>query len=278
MKLKNIVLLSMLGFLFVFGCKQDEILIFDQEEAGIYFQQGGQTRFFINIDAYYDSTAFSFSVAPLTTMDTVLFVRIRTMGHVKDYPRPVKLSVDAERSNAIAGTHYELDLSQAVIPAGASEYMFPVTFYRTPDMLDEVIALVLKLEDNEHFNVYFHEQKNTNVYTAVGETIDADRFIFTVSEIYTQPGYWTLFGNTYFGPWTVAKYKYINSIVDWTPEGWQTAGSASSPVQLGRFGTAALMVRNALQALADAGTPMREDDGTLMQLGDNYQVDYSDYL
>lgn len=270
---------TILGFcLIALSCKQEDIMLFDREEAGIYFQHGWQTRLLINSETYIDSAAFSFSVASFTTTDTILNARIRTMGNVKDYPRPVKLSVDQERTTAVLGTHYDIDVSAAVVPAGANHVLFPVHFYRTPDMLEEAFALVLKIEDNEHFKVYFTDQKNTNVHTAVGERIEADRFQFVVSEIYTMPGYWGLFGNTFFGTWTVAKYRFLNQTVNWTPVGWQTAGSTTSEVQLGRFGTAALMVRNALQELADAGTPMREADGSFMQMGANFQVDYSDYL
>src|SRR5690606_38955959 len=116
------------------------------------------------------------------------------------------------------------------IPAGASEFRIPVKFFRTSDILDKAVELTLKLEDNEHFKVYFNTQKNTNVYNAVGETIRADRFVFSVSEIYTLPSYWQLFGDTYFGSWSVAKNKYINSVVGWTQGDWLEAGSATSPV------------------------------------------------
>lgn len=267
-----------------FSCKEENIILYENEESGIYFQHGGQTRLYINSDLYYDSLAFSFAITKSTTLDTIVNVRIRTMGKVKDYDRTVKLSIDTEKTSAIQGVHYDADFSNVKILANTSELYFPVKLIRTADMLDNVFDVVLKLEDNENFKVYFNKQKNTNVYTAVGEEIDADRFKLTVSEIYTKPFYWAFTDGSYgasyhfFGPWTVAKYKFINDLMGWTPEDWQYAGHTGRPVQLGRFNTAAYLVRNKLQELANAGTPMREKDGSFMQLGPNYAVDYTGNL
>ena len=272
MKLKNI-LPGFAILLALAACQEKEIMMFDLQDTGIYFQEGGQTRLFINIDRYYDSLAFSYSVAPITTTDTILTARLRTLGFVADYPRQVKLSVDTEKTTAVAGVHYDIDLDEAVIPAGESELLFPVTFHRTADMLNKEFALVLKVEDNEHFKVFMVTQKNTNVYTDAGEMIDADRFKFTVSEIYTEPWYWSIFGNEYFGAWSVPKLKFLNSIAGWSMDDWQNAGTGK--VLLGRFAVVAMTVRNELQALADAGTPMREADGSFMQMGANYLADYS---
>ncbi len=276
MKTKYILLLPLI-FMAAIACQKDDIMLFESEEAGIYFQSGGQMRRFVNYEQYVDSTDFSFSVTPETLTDTILTARIRTMGNVKDYPRPVKLTVDAANTTAMAGTHYDADFSAAVIPAGASEVFFPVKFHRTPDLGDQKITLVLKLEDNEHFKIYFTEQKNTNVYYETGEQIMADRYKFIVSEIYTKPSYWS-FCESVFGPWTVAKFRFVNKTLEIPIEDWQRGGYADSKVQAGRFPVQGYIVRNALQTLADAGTPLRDDDGHYMQLGTNYRVDYSAYL
>ena len=43
------------------------------------------------------------------------------------------------------------------------------------------------------------------------------------------------------------------------------------------FNYYAVKLRVYLQQMADAGTPVREDDGSFMQLGPGYEVDYSAY-
>lgn len=271
MNIKQILLILALGAT-TMACEKQEIPLFELQETGVYFQHGNQTRRFINSESYSDSTAFSFSVSPIKTLDTTLVVRIRTLGNVKDYDRPVKLAVDVEHTTAVEGQHYVMDLRAIQIPAGASEISVPVKFKRTNEMLSKNFSLSLKLEENDHFKIYMTRQKNTNVYAAVGADINADRFKFIVGEIYTMPSYWSSFAVPYFGPWTAAKYRYVNSLLNWTPENWQAGGRV--PIVLGRFGPGALTVRNALQALADAGTPMREIDGSPMQLGTAYQVNY----
>jgi hypothetical protein len=225
---------------------------------------------------YTDSTVFSFSVMTASRTDTTLTTLIRTMGKVKDYPRPVKIVVDAEKTTAIAGTHYEVDLSNVVIPAGKSEVAFPVKFIRSADMVNNKVDLVFRLEDNDYFKVPFAEQKNHPNYNSDGAIIMADRYRFTVSEIYAQPWSWML-AEEFFGQWTVAKYKFINEELDLTISDWENAGM-SDKLSYGRLQVQVYYVRNALQALADAGTPVMDDDGEYMQLTDMYRVDYSAYL
>lgn len=266
MKLKYI--LSVLALcLFALACKKEEISLYKSDLQGVYFQQGTAT-------SYTDSTAFSFDAAPPATNDTIINVRIRTMGNVKDYPRTVKLSIEQENTTAVKGTHYDLDLNSIVIPAGASQAFVPVKVHRTSDLLTNRFSIMLKLEANEYFDIPFTMQKNTSVFSSVGAQIKADRYKITVGEIYTEPFYWTNFGPQYFGPWTITKYKFVNSVLGWTSEDWATAGSSSSRVLLGRFGPGAIAVRNALQALADAGTPLMDENGSPMQLGAAYQVIY----
>lgn len=260
------------------ACQKNDIMLFDREEAGVYFQFGGQTRLYINSEAYYDSLSFSFSSYSDALQDTILEARIRTMGKVRDYPRPIALSVDTELTTAVEGVHYEADFEHAVIPAGEAELMFPVRFFRTADMMDNKIQLVLKLEENEYFKIYFTEQNNTNVYYGTETKIMADRFRFVVSEIYTEPGYWSLFAEDAFGTWSVAKFRFVNEVCEIPVEDWNRGGYDDSKVQAGRFPIYGLMVQRELQALADAGTPVMDDDGSYMQLGPNYEVDYSDYI
>ena len=256
------------------ACQKNDIMLFDRDEAGIYFQYGGQTRLYINSEAYYDTLSYSFSTASDTVTEVILETRVRMMGKVKDYPRPVALSVDAEQTTAIEGVHYELNLDTVVIPAGESETMVGVKFLRAADLMGKRVQLVLKLEENEYFKIYFTEQNNTNVYYGAETKIMADRFRFTVSEIYTEPGYWS-FALDAFGEWSIAKFRFVNTVCEIPVEDWNRGGYDDSKVQAGRFPIYALMVQNELQERADAGNPVLDDDGSFMQLGPNYQVDYS---
>ena len=276
MKLKYIYLVIGLLALSV-SCQKDEIMTFHQEDAGIYFQNGGQTRLYINSESYYDSIDFSFGVASEDLTDTIIYAKLKTMGKVKEYDRPVNMSIDATHTTAEEGKHFTLDLSKAIIPAGSSSIEFPITLHRASDLMNNKVQLMLKLEDNKHFKIIFTEQKNTNVHADEGTQIMADRFKIIISEIYTQPGYWS-FAISYFGTWAIDKYKYINNYFDIPIEDWETNwGQDGSKIQSGKFPVYAYILQNALQEAADAGTPVMDGD-QYMQLADKYQVDYSAYI
>ncbi len=275
MKLKNTFYLLLMA-LAVGACSKDDIHTFDLEDNGIYFQFGGQTRLYENIDAYYDSLSYSFSTAREDLTDTILYTRVRTMGKVRDYDRAFSVSVDAENTTAVEGVHYTIDYSQAVVPAGESEMNFPVKFLRASDLMDKRVTLTLRLNDNENFRVYFDEQKNTNIYNATGSQIHASTFRFIVSEIYTQPGYW--YAMTELGTWSVTKMRLINKLFDVPIEDWNRGGYSDSKVQSGYAVPWAFKLRRYLQEAADSGNPVKDDDGSYMQLGTGYEVDYSAYL
>lgn len=281
--MKKLLYLMFLLPLCIVSCNEDEIMTFEDEDAGIYFQYGGQTRFFINIDAYYDSMFVAWGRVADRVTDTVVYTRLRTMGKVRDYDRKVRVVVDAENTTAIEGVHYRVDFSNIVVPAGASEVQVPVTLLRDESLLTQEYRLMLKVEDNENFKVPFDYQKNTNVYYASGDTIMANRFLFAFNEFYTMPVIWTLFYSNEDNPcglWSAKKQKLLSQLYNISEDDWDyMKGWANNKgVQYQTFTYLAIKFRVYLQEQADNGTPVMEDDGTYMQLGPGYEVDYSAYL
>jgi len=255
------------------ACKENDIMLFDLEETGVYFQGywnsnnavGGMWRY--NTSSYYTTSRFSFSRVPIEVTDTMLFATVRTMGKVKNYPRTVKILVDQDSTTAVNGVHYSIDLSSVVIPPGESETHVRVRFNRTTNLRRDTVRLELKLEESEHFKIFMTEQKGSSVYSSTGGTISADRFRFYVSDIYSQPMGWR---SGEWGAWSPEKQLFVQEVLGWEPERFDVALSGSAAV-------IALRLRAELQRLADAGTPMREINGDFMQLGNAYLVDYSAY-
>lgn len=201
------------------ACDNDEVDKFSSNAAGIYFQYGTQTRLFINSEQYTDSSTFSFSNVNDDVTQYVLTTTVKTLGNVASYDRPVSVVVDEANTTAVAGTDYEANLDTVVVKAGKSSATISVKFLRTARLMNNRVRLVLRLKPNDNFTIPFTKQKNTNVYNASGDTINADRFDFIVSEIYTRPSYWN-FAQDYFGAWSVNKFRYVNRIcnipnVDW---------------------------------------------------------------
>lgn len=261
------------------SCNEDEIPTFETDDAGIYFQNGGQTRFYINIDAYNDSTTFSFSECDDNVKDTTLYARIRTLGKVRDYDRNVKVVVDKELSTAVEGKHFEVKFDTVCIKAGESEAKVGVKFLRDASLKSEQVRIVIKVEDNENFKVPFEVQKNTNVYYAQGEQIRASSFVFDVNEFYAEPALWTMFGQP-VGKWSISKQRLMTKLFDLTAYDWSIDGwrNGDGKVLYKTFVYFAVKLRIYLQGMADAGTPVIDDDGSYMQLSDAYHVDYSAYM
>ena len=284
--MKKLLYLALLLPLCIVSCNEDEIMTFDDETAGIYFQNGGQTRFYINIDQYYDSTFFTFSQSADAVTDTVLYTRLRTMGKVRDYDRKVRVVVDKEFTTAIEGTHFRVDLDNIFIPAGESEVRVPVTLLRDKSLLEQEVQLMLKVEDNENFYVPFERQKNTNVYYDSGDTIRANRYLFVFNEFYSEPVIWSMFlygypdGVNPCGAWSRTKQRLMSQLFNLTEDDWDyTKGWANGKgVQYQSFIYYAVKMQVYLQQMADAGTPVIDDDGSYMQLGPGHEVDYSAYM
>lgn len=286
--MKKLLYIFLVGLTFCgfYSCNQDEIMTFESDDAGIYFQSGGQTRFYLNIDEYYDTARFTFSTEADDVQEYVMTARLRTMGKVRDYDRKVRVVVDTENSTAIEGKHFRVNFDTIMIKAGTSETQVPVTFLRHPDMMDEELRLMIKVEDNENFKVPFTRQKNTNIYYASGDTLMADRFLFMVNEFYSEPMIWSFFLHSYpggvnpCGAWSAKKQRLMSELFNITPEDWdyRTGWANGKGVQMNSFIYYAIKLQVYLQEQADNGNPVREADGSFMQLGPGHEVDYSAYL
>lgn len=276
MKWKVILFILSLNIVFS-ACEKQDIPVFTTDDSGIYFQRVTSYIYNSPTEYYGDTLSYSFASASASIKNTVLYAVVRTMGKVADYDRPFKVVIDQEGTTAIEGKHYEVNLDTVVIPAGKSTAYVRVLFFRTDDMMEKTVRLALRLEDNEYFKCYFPEYKNTNAYSSTGKMIHGDLFAFSLSEMYTEPWYWSMFGGDFFGDWTPKKYLVVNSVCGLSAADWGNGGSAGTKVQYGRFNFFATAVQKHLQELADAGTPELDSDGSYMQLAPSYSVDYSRY-
>jgi lipoprotein len=276
MKWKIILFVSSLTLVFS-ACEKQDISVFTTDDSGIYFQRVTSYIYNSTTEYYGDSVAYSFASAKASVKNVVLSATIRTMGKVVDYDRPFKVVVDQEGTTAIEGKHYEVNLDTVVVPAGKSTAYVRVRFFRTDDMMEKAVRLAIRLEDNEYFKCYFPEYKNTNAYSATGVMIHGDEFVFSLSEMYTEPWYWSMFGDGFFGNWTPKKFLVVNSVCGLSAADWDNAGYAGAKIQYGRFNFFTTTVQKYLQEQADAGTPELDSDGSYMQLAPSYSVDYSRY-
>ena len=257
------------------SCQTEEIETFTTDDSMVYFQKTGYVTS-AGGEGYSNSTSFSF-VGYTEKMTSVTFAgEIRTMGKVRDYDRAVKVVVDEENTTMELGKDFEVDLDTVKVRAGKNITKVNVKFLRTMRLREEPVKLVLKLLPNEHFKV-LEKYKSSNSYSASeDDVVDGSKFSFEIDEVYSCPASWyTLNANNYFGPWTATKFIYINATLGFELDDWTWINGAGSKITAGRMPYYAIKLQKILQAAADEGNPVYDEDGKFMQLGDSYRVDYS---
>lgn len=279
MKLSNIIILTAIlsTAAITTGCAHEEIELYSGCKAGIYIQDA------IGADAYGNPTVFrsgndSFTFTKYdetVTKESVTF-QVKLMGDVVDYDRPYCIEVLADSTTAIENVDYSLEGNNFSIKAGANQDDVTVTMLRNPRLKKELVRVTFIIKPNENFDTPLKEYTNSSNWNVEGTKINACIYYVEFGEIYTAPGYWAYAGE-YCGKWTVEKYLLLNRTMGWTVNDWDKVGDVGSKIGLGRLQFAASALQAYLQEQADAGTPVREEDGTFMQLGSKYLVDYSAY-
>lgn len=279
MKLSNIITLSAIFSIATLttGCAHEEIELYSGCPAGIYIQDA------IGSDQYGNPTvfrsgndSFTFTKSDEKTTKGYVSFDIKLMGEVADYDRPYGIEVLADSTTAIEGVDYSLEGNNFSIKAGANKDRVLVTLLRNPRLKKELVRVTFLIKPNENFDTPLKEYTNSSNWNVEGNKINACMYYVEFGEIYTQPGYWSYAGE-YCGKWTVEKYLLLNHTMGWTVNDWDNVGAIGSKIGLGRLQFAASALQAYLQEQADAGTPVREEDGTFMQLGSQYLVDYSAY-
>ena len=111
---KALVAVLMLPATMLFSSCDEEYLVFDTGNPGIYFTK--------------DTLDYSFSVTPVEIKRYTCNVPVRIMAMVSDKSRPIGYKVDPARTTAVEGVHYEFG-EAVVLPDSINGYI-PVTFFR----------------------------------------------------------------------------------------------------------------------------------------------------
>ena len=262
------------------GCQTEEIDVFSTDDALVYFQRISYTTS-NGQEGYATNTKYSFVGASEKMTQVTFKADVRLLGKVVDYDRSLKVVVDKERSTMDEGIDYEIDFDTLCIKAGTNKTQVPVRFLRNLSFREGPDTLVIRLEPNEHFSL-LEKYNTTNTYNGNSDDsnkMDGTRYTFVIDEVYTCPDGWhTLNASNYFGAWTATKYIYINDTLGFSTEDWIWINGAGSKITAGRMPYYAQHLQKELQRRADEGDPVYDEDGSFMQLGENYRVDYSKYI
>lgn len=272
--MKKTILLGIaaLGALFMQSCSKEDFMTFDDSKTGIYMQRIYTTTINGTPISFTDSAVVSFSNYKADVTELRLYVPVAIMGPVADHDRRFKLSVDESLSNAVKDEDYTFSDSACYIPAGKTSKTVYLKIKRTSKLEKAPVRLVFKLEDNENFTVEL-EKYNSNVnWASPGKELCGSRYKIIYSDIYDMPYQWDWYGADYWGTWSATKEKLLNQVMGWTHASWN-----DGTVKYGLMPYSAKQLKKYLQAQADAGTPVKDEDGSYMQLPNPYTVDYSKY-
>ena len=269
-------ILPMCAFAAAFtACNEETIDLYEVEDAKIYFQDQTYT----NADGsagYSTSTKFSFmGLDPEVWKDVVFKSPVKLMGAVADHDRYCTVMVDAENTTMVEGRDYEIDLDTLRIKAGENIGNFAVRFLRSKAIRDEALKLTLRLVPNENFTVLEKYKSSNSWANTTAKDIDGSRYTFTIDEIYSLdnlPGWNRVNATKYFGEWNPTKYSYINSFFGFTNDDW--GHFETGKVTAARMPFYARQLQKELLRRFNEGNPVLDDDGSYMQLGEDYQVDY----
>lgn len=258
------------------GCSTEDIDTYSGVQSGIFIQQVATTDIAGNPTSYRDSIAYSFSSYGEDVTYLRTSVVIRTIGPTTDYDRPYKVEVVPEETNGVEGVDFDLSENASVIKAGMSTDNFYIRMLRTPKLSQGTrIKVKIRIVPNEYFTIPITELKNSSAWNVDGDMLTTTSYIVTFSEEYTLPWPWTLssYWPAYFGSFSAAKMKVVNNVMGYTYLSW-----SDGTVAYGKLPYMADATQKYLQSMADAGTPVLDEDGSYMQLASGYMVNYNAYV
>lgn len=256
--------------LYIQGCEKDT-MVYEGEPgnvSGIYFlysktySMSGAVRVY----HYQDSMEVTFASVASNQTTTTINVPVYVLGNLSNEDRTFKVRIS--EGTATEGVDYEPLQEEYILPAGKASTSLPLVLKRTEKLKSEKLDLTVELVKNENFELLLPYKINDDGKTEI--TTTHIKVVF--SEIYTEPRQYTLFGTSKFGPFTVKKFEFINSVMHWSPSDWN-----DGTVTYGILPYAARKVQAELQERANNDTPEYDEDGSFMQLVSPYLVDYSKY-
>jgi len=227
-------------------------------EKGLEPYHGDSSVYFRNnkVNAV-DSGFLTFGFSDPSVRDSVISIPVSAMGMTSTSDRPFKLVVN-DSSTARAGVHYEA-LSGTSIPAGAVATTIKLKLLRTSDMQTAPVSIILQLLPNEHF------QTSVGSFSNGSGKSSATRFKLWITDIMTKPKYWDA---GYMGGFSRKKVYLTASVLGLNVQemidilnGTDGTVAVNAQIAWGRS------MKLYLNQQAAAGTPVREDDGSLMVMG-----------
>lgn len=260
MKTKLIYLLMTLPFL----CACEKETINYEGKEGLYFDvQWGVSWLEPSTWAHQFYTLVDFGKTG--GEETDLSLTVRATGELKNYDRPFQVYVVQDSTTAIEGEEYEFLNQEYAIKAGETSVNIPLKIKKTERMTQKTVKVQLAILPGDYFELPFTTYGATNVpgrYDADENpeySCNHDPRIHNIyaNDFLTKPSPWFVVWGTY----SEKKYRLMMEISGTTPDEYTQDLMPSQ-----RANMIAEMVAKYLLAEKEKGTPVLEEDGTVMYI------------
>lgn len=265
-------MLGVLVLMLTASCEK-EMKNYDGME-GVYFaQQWGSSNY--SEYPYRPFTNVELVKLPGTVTEYTANIKVMFTGAVKDYDRYFNVAINPDSTTAVEGVHYKPLAESVLVPANATYAYIPVVVKRTPDLQVASKNIGLKLVANNDFGIAFPKWKNipglgTGTLTSADTAFDNSLHTLVISDLIIQPAIWrgsvnatTKRDQGSWGGFTRKKIELMYKLFNLTYEDF-----ASDKTMTG------ILVSLITQEMAryliaqfNAGTPVKEEDGRLMFVG-----------
>lgn len=163
------------------SCSKDKELLFNEAPA-------------IYVTALPDSSVFTFATSPDTKVTDTILISYRIIGKAEARDRQINL-VPREGATAKAGYHYKV--GPAVVKANQFDATVPVYVYRKPGLKDSTVNVILDIKENADFKPGFSGQL---------------KYKISISDVLSKPTIWESVWSSYFGSYSVVKFKFLLAV------------------------------------------------------------------
>ena len=257
---------------------EKEIMNYEGVE-GIYFAvQHGDSWGSERTWPYQPYTAIEFIKIPQNEL--TVNIKVMITGPTKDYDRPFRIEINPDSTTASVGVDFAPLPTEVVIPAHSISTLVPIKLTRTSDLKKKQKTIGLRLVANEYFQLSFpHWQAlPSNTSGNVVRSFDASLHSIRVNDFMVKPAVWPGSvqqpGNRESGQWGDFSQKKIDlmcELMDLTYTDFSSTETMPSILT----GLIASTCAQYLVEQFDMGTPILEDDGRLMFIGN---VPWTSYL
>ncbi|WP_343561620.1 DUF4843 domain-containing protein [Sphingobacterium sp.] len=249
MKKFSIYILVFPSYMLLFSCKKSDLITYEGSRA-LYFSV-----------ASTDSISIDFSKLSDDVTDTIFKIPVGLLGRPLEIKETFEVAVNDSITTAIKDSEFELP-EQFSFPSKKSSDTVAVKFIRTARMTQREFVLALELKSNAQFD---------NTLYDINKAKNRSRKIrIFVTDILKPTPKWlntpdVLGTEHYLGRFTKKKIQVLVSVYDnWSfNEIYDNIDTYAS-----YFGD---LLNHYLKAQKATGTPVLEDDGTLMEVGPFYK-------